>query len=82
MPTISFEVGKKYITRCGRLAQVDQITPDGKWRLIGRTKGRSAIWNEHGHYDKDGNEHANDIVSELTADTKFEKGKPDERSRA
>lgn len=63
----SFEVGRQYVTRQGRLAIIDQIAPDGNWRLIGRCKGKSCIWNQAGRYDRHGYDHELDLVEELHA---------------
>jgi hypothetical protein len=62
---LTFQAGKRYVTRQGRVAVIDQIAPDGNWCLVGRCKGKSAIWNKAGRYDRHGYDHEMDLVEEL-----------------
>jgi hypothetical protein len=64
MSNLTFEKGKRYITRCGRLAIIDEIG-GSVWCLIGRCKGKSTIWNKAGRYDRQGYDHELDLVEEL-----------------
>ena len=62
---LSFQAGKRYITRQGRLAVIDQVAPEGTWALIGRCKGKSCIWNRAGRYHREGYDHPLDLVKEF-----------------
>ena len=61
---MNFKVGQRYVTRDGHRAIIDEIAPEGNWRMVGRCRGKSAIWNKVGRYDRDGHDHALDLMSE------------------
>ena len=65
---MKFEAGKRYKTRSGDIAVIDEVCATKIWCLVGRLKGKSKVWNKAGRYDSQGYDHLWDLLEEISAE--------------